>query len=66
MKPDKDCRYCDGTGVRYVPNGPDDFEKEVCECTEQADISQRDSCFDSVVKTMGEINKAIYGINPYV
>jgi hypothetical protein len=26
------CRYCDGTGTRYVPNGPEDFEKEVCDC----------------------------------
>ena len=30
-----DCRYCEGTGVRYAPNGPEDFDKEVCECTDQ-------------------------------
>jgi hypothetical protein len=31
-KPDEDCVYCEGTGVRYAPNGPDDFDAEECLC----------------------------------
>jgi len=26
------CRYCDNTGLRAVPNGPDDVDMELCEC----------------------------------
>ena len=28
----KDCPYCEGTGVRHVPNGPDDYDLEECDC----------------------------------
>lgn len=34
LRGNPDCRYCDGTGVRYAPNGPEDFSKEVCECVD--------------------------------
>lgn len=26
------CEICDDTGVRNVPNGPDDFDEEFCTC----------------------------------
>ena len=26
------CDYCDGKGFYYVANGPDDSDKEVCDC----------------------------------
>ncbi len=29
---DPNCDYCNGKGWYYVPNGPDDVDKEVCDC----------------------------------
>jgi hypothetical protein len=26
------CPRCDGTGMKYVSNGTDDYDKEVCGC----------------------------------
>lgn len=31
-KIDKNCRYCEGTGVYYQPNGEDDFDALECHC----------------------------------
>jgi hypothetical protein len=30
MTHDKDCYYCNGTGVYYAPDGQDDVVAEVC------------------------------------
>ena len=30
--PDPDCKRCEGKGWYMVANGPDDFDKEPCEC----------------------------------
>ena len=30
----KGCPKCEGTGVYFAPNGPDDYQKEVCECVD--------------------------------
>jgi len=32
--PKGDCPYCNGKGWYWVPNGPDDSDKEPCECQE--------------------------------
>lgn len=37
MKPNPNCRHCGGTGVRYVQNGPEDFDTEACEHTYSVD-----------------------------
>lgn len=29
-----ECASCGNSGVRYVPNGPDDFDIEFCSCRE--------------------------------
>jgi hypothetical protein len=26
------CKYCEGSGVIVVPNGPDDYDLEICKC----------------------------------
>ena len=35
LKGRPDCKYCEGTGVTYQPNGEDDYTKEVCDCVKQ-------------------------------
>jgi len=30
-----DCEHCDGTGVRIVQDGEDDYNSEPCFCTEE-------------------------------
>ena len=32
--PDPDCERCKGEGYYSVPNGPDDFDHEICECVQ--------------------------------
>lgn len=34
IKTDPNCSRCEGKGWFYVPNGPDDVDKEVCDCAE--------------------------------
>lgn len=34
---DPDCPYCHGTGIRCIPNGPDDYDREVCDCQPEDD-----------------------------
>lgn len=29
---DPDCHICHGTGIRCIPNGLDDYDREVCDC----------------------------------
>lgn len=29
---DPDCPICHGTGIRCIPNGPDDYDREACDC----------------------------------
>lgn len=31
----KECDRCHGEGVVYVPNGQDDYDKEVCDCQDE-------------------------------
>lgn len=26
------CKYCEGTGIRHIANGVDDYDEEVCDC----------------------------------
>ena len=26
------CKVCEGTGIRIIPNGPDDIDKDYCTC----------------------------------
>ena len=28
----KPCRFCNDTGLYAAPNGPDDYDAELCEC----------------------------------
>ena len=37
------CRYCEGKGWYWVPNGPDDTDREVCECTDRPEHNEDDS-----------------------
>jgi hypothetical protein len=34
MSNKKDCRLCSGTGVYNAPDGPDDYEPQICRCDE--------------------------------
>jgi len=29
------CPFCEGTGVRHIANGPDDYFEEKCVCQEE-------------------------------
>jgi len=29
------CPFCEGTGVKYIENGPDDYFEEKCVCQEE-------------------------------
>jgi len=31
------CKYCQGEGIVYKQNGPDDYDEEACDCTEIMD-----------------------------
>ena len=33
----EDCPVCNGQGWYYTPNGPDDVDKEPCDCTMKDD-----------------------------
>lgn len=28
------CKLCENTGIKYVPNGADDYDMEYCSCPE--------------------------------
>lgn len=29
---EKDCQYCEGSGIRHLANGEDDYDVEYCDC----------------------------------
>ena len=49
---DKNCKWCHGKGYTFVRNGPDDVDKDPCECWHEVKIVETlaDAVNEAIIK----------------
>ena len=44
------CKWCDGRGWTMVMNGPDDCDKDPCECLHEIPLEKKDTSLAHIIK----------------
>ena len=59
MTNQKQCPYCEGTGIRHIANGEDDYDAEYCDCPIGQKLQDQNEALNLQAEMFNFVNKQI-------